>query len=139
MKQININPAIELLKIQMAQMGDLISQAQAARILAYSPQYVTKLIKNGILTTYTVAGRKCLSRAEVFRLLRIRQQQPNYHDKAAEFQARRRQKQEERKRERQEAKNLPDLADIDKSQEAVPVSRYFRKRSSRHFDDSLAD
>src|ERR1044072_8809056 len=99
MKQININPAIELLKIQMVQMGDLISQAQAARILAYSPQYITKLIKNGILTTYTVAGRKCLSRAEV----------------------------------------LPDLGGIDESQEAVPVSRYFRKRSSREFDGSLAD
>jgi hypothetical protein len=139
MKQININPAIELIKIQMAQMGDLISQAQAARILAYSPQYITKLIKNGIISTYTVAGRKCLSRAEVLRLLRIRQGEPNYQTKAAEFHARRIQKREERKRERQEAEGLPDLDDVDKSQEPVPVSRYFRKRSSRTFDDSLAD
>ena len=139
MKQININPAIELIKIQMAQMGDLISQAQAARILAYSPQYVTKLIKNGILTTYTVAGRKCLSRAEVFRLLRVRQQQPNYQTKEAEFHARRNQKREERKRERQEAKGLPDLDDLDELQEPVPVSRYFRKRSSRQFDKPLSD
>ena len=139
MKQININPAIELLKIQMAQMGDLISQAQAARILAYSPQYITKLIKNGILTTYTVAGRKCLSRAEVLSLLKIRQHQPNYHTKAAEFHSKRRQKREERIREKQEAKGLPDLGGIDESQEAVPVSRYFRKRSSREFDGSLAD
>lgn len=139
MKSININPAIELLKIQMAQMGDLISQAQAARLLAYSPQYITKLIKNGILTTYTVAGRKFLSRAEVFRLLKVRQQQPNYHTKATEFHAKRRQKWEDRKRERQEAKGLPDLDHLDELQETVTVSKYFRKRSSRQFDSSLPD
>lgn len=137
MKQININPAIELLKIQMAQMGDLISQAQAARLLAYSPQYITKLISKGTLITYTVAGRKCLSRAEVLRHLQIRQQQPNYHNKAAEFHSKRKQKREERKRERQEAKGLPDLDDLGQLQEPVPVSRYFRKRSSRKFDDAL--
>src|ERR1044072_8302877 len=116
MAERNINPVIELLRIQALQQGDLISQAQAARILAYAPQYITKLIKNGTLSTYIVAGRKFLSRAEVFKLLRVRQQQPNYQTKAAEFHARRKQKREERKRERQEDKGLPDLDDIDKSQ-----------------------
>jgi excisionase family DNA binding protein len=45
--------------------ADLIAQAEAARLRGCSRQAIAKLVAQGRLKTYMVAGRKLVSRAEV--------------------------------------------------------------------------
>jgi excisionase family DNA binding protein len=45
--------------------SDLISQAEAARVRHCSRQAIAKLVKQGKLKTYMVAGRRLLSKSEV--------------------------------------------------------------------------
>lgn len=44
---------------------DLITQAEAARLRRCSRQAIAKLVKQGKLRTFMVAGRKLLSKSEV--------------------------------------------------------------------------
>jgi hypothetical protein len=93
MKQINLEPDIRLLQVQMAQMGELISQAEAARLLCCERQNVFNYIKRGALTRYHIAGRTVVAKAEVLRLLEWRRHKPDYQKAVAVFHA----KEEERK------------------------------------------
>ncbi len=46
-------------------LADLISQAEAARLRGVSRQAIAKLVRQGKLRTYTVAGRQLVRRSEV--------------------------------------------------------------------------
>jgi excisionase family DNA binding protein len=61
-------------------LSDLITQAEAARLRHCSRQAIAKLVKQGKLRTFLVAGRRLLSKAEVMRYEVKPAGRPRSHD-----------------------------------------------------------